>query len=52
MEKVKAELDRRKRFIELMVKNNAASPSAVFELINKYYTDPESAFKAMEGSSG
>jgi len=52
MEKVKAELDRRKRFIELMVKNNAASPSAVFELINKYHTDPESAFKAMEGSSG
>lgn len=47
---IKNELNRRKMFIDLMVKNGASSPSAVFEYINRYYTDPESAFKSLEGS--
>ena len=44
---VKAELDRREKFISLMVKNNVSSPSSVFEIINKYYVNPGEVFNEL-----
>ncbi|WP_291764894.1 type II/IV secretion system ATPase subunit [Caldivirga sp. UBA161] len=44
---VKAELSRREKLIELMVKSNVLSPSSVFEIINKYYVNPDEAFNEL-----
>ncbi|MGC9225716.1 type II/IV secretion system ATPase subunit [Caldivirga sp.] len=49
---VKAELDRRERLIELMVKNNVSSPSNVFEIINKYYISPDETINELSESIG
>ena len=50
-DEVKAELNRREEFMSLMVKRNISSPSDVFEIINKYYMNPEEAFNELSAVS-